>query len=201
MSVYTVLRCRFTLASIVQIWEEMQLDVQRIGHGSRRRCFHFACVQAKHRTVFDGGLAYPLGLLRHGCAVGPWYVTGAQLVHGGKRSFVDVRETPGMLFELRQYQSTPGNRANLVRIMEEEIIPFQVSKGMVILGSFVGEEDEDTYVWIRRFTDEAQRLALYDAVYQSDHWKQEIAPRIAGLLIREAIKVTRLTPTPKSPLQ
>ena len=106
-----------------------------------------------------------------------------------------------MLFELRQYQSTPGNRAGLVKIMEEEVIPFQVSKGMVILGSFVGEADEDTYVWIRRFADEAERVALYEAVYQSDHWKQEIAPRIGTVLIREAIKVTRLTPTPKSPLQ
>ena len=106
-----------------------------------------------------------------------------------------------MLFELRQYQSTPGNRAALVKMMEEEVIPFQVSKGMVILGSFVGEEDDDTYVWIRRFTDEAQRVALYEAVYQSDHWINGIGPRIAPLLIREAIKVTRLTPTPKSPLQ
>jgi NIPSNAP len=105
-----------------------------------------------------------------------------------------------MLFELRQYQSTPGNRAGLVKMMEEEVIPFQVSKGMVILGSFVGEEDEDTYVWIRRFTDEAERVSLYEAVYQSDHWKQAIGPRIAPLLIREAIKVTRLTPTAKSPL-
>lgn len=106
-----------------------------------------------------------------------------------------------MLFELRQYQATPGNRAGLVKMMEEEVIPFQVSKGMVILGSFVGEADEDTYVWIRRFVDETERAALYEAVYQSDHWKLDIGPRIAPLLIREAIKVTRLAPTPKSPLQ
>jgi hypothetical protein len=41
-----------------------------------------------------------------------------------------------MLNELRQYQATPGNRDALVKMMEEEIIPFQVSKGMVILGCF-----------------------------------------------------------------
>jgi hypothetical protein len=38
--------------------------------------------------------------------------------------------------------------------MEEEIIPFQVSKGMVIVGSFVGQEEEDLYVWVRRFDSE-----------------------------------------------
>jgi NIPSNAP len=106
-----------------------------------------------------------------------------------------------MLYELRRYQATPGNRSALVKMMEQEVIPFQVSKGMVILASFVGEEDDDTYVWVRRFTDEAERVALYEAVYQSDFWKHDIGPRIQPLLILEAINVTRLTPTPKSPLQ
>lgn len=106
-----------------------------------------------------------------------------------------------MLYELRQYHIRPGKQAEWVRLMEEEIIPFQVSKGMVILGSFVGDEDESVYVWLRRFTDEAERERLYEAVYQSDHWKNNIAPRIPDLMDREQMKITRLTPTPKSPLQ
>ncbi len=106
-----------------------------------------------------------------------------------------------MLYELRQYQSTPGNRDALVKIMEEEVIPFQVSKGMVILGSFIGEDNDDAYVWIRRFKDEEERLALYDAVYASDFWKLDMSGRIGPLLFRETIKVSRLIPTAKSPLQ
>jgi hypothetical protein len=105
-----------------------------------------------------------------------------------------------MLFELRRYQTQPGQRARWVELMEQEIIPFQVSKGMVILGSFVGEDDDDTYVWIRRFADEEERKTLYAAVYESDHWKENIAPRIPELMKREAIQVTRLVPTPKSAL-
>ena len=106
-----------------------------------------------------------------------------------------------MLFELRQYTVQPGQREAFVRAMEEDVIPFQVKHGMVILGSFVAEEDETTYVWIRRFKDEAEREALYAAVYQSDHWKDVIAPKIGPMLDREGIKVTRLLATPKSPLQ
>jgi hypothetical protein len=106
-----------------------------------------------------------------------------------------------MLFELRQYTIRPGQRENWVRCMEEEVIPFQVSKGMVILGSFVADEDESTYVWIRRFKDEAERERLYEAVYQSDHWKNVIGPKVPDMIDRELIKVTRLIPTPKSALQ
>ncbi len=106
-----------------------------------------------------------------------------------------------MLFELRQYHIRPGCREAWVRLMEDEVIPFQVAQGMVILGSFVGEDDESVYVWIRRFADEDERKRLYAAVYESDHWKTNIGPRIPELMDREQIRVTRLTPTPKSPLQ
>ncbi|GIX49289.1 MAG: NIPSNAP family protein [Candidatus Tectimicrobiota bacterium] len=106
-----------------------------------------------------------------------------------------------MLFELRLYRTRPGQRERWVRFMEEEIIPFQVAKGMVVVGSFVGEEEDDLYVWIRRFASEEERQQLYKAVYESEHWQQAIAPRIPEMLDREQIKVIRLTPTPKSVLQ
>jgi hypothetical protein len=104
----------------------------------------------------------------------------------------------GMFFELRQYRTKPGQRENWVKCMEEEIIPFQVSKGMVIVGSFVGEEEDDLYVWIRRFDSEDERKRLYEAVYESDYWKNEIAPKVPEMLDRDKIKVTRIQATPKS---
>ena len=106
-----------------------------------------------------------------------------------------------MLFELRRYETEPGTRDRLVEVMESEVIPFQTSKGIVILGSFVAEEDPNVYVWLRRFEDEEHRKALYAAVYDSDHWKNEIAPKFKGVLVRETIQVTRLTPTAISPIR
>ena len=103
-----------------------------------------------------------------------------------------------MFFELRQYRTLPGKRESWVRLMEEVIIPFQVSKGMVVVGSFVGEEEDDLYVWIRRFDDEGQREQLYEAVYESEQWKNEIAPRVSEMLDRSRTVVTRLIPTGKS---
>ena len=103
-----------------------------------------------------------------------------------------------MFFELRQYRARPGKRDELAQYMEDVIIPFQIARGMVITGSFVGEQDEDLYVWIRRFEDEAEREALYTAVYESDEWKNTIGPKIRELLDRENIVVSRLTPMAKS---
>ena len=103
-----------------------------------------------------------------------------------------------MFFELRQYRIRPGMRDQWVKYMEEEIIPFQVSKGMVVSGSFVGEEEEDLYVWIRRFDSEEQRERLYEAVYESDTWKNEIADKVGSMMLRDKTVVTRIEPTPKS---
>ena len=104
-------------------------------------------------------------------------------------------------YELRRYRVRPGKMDEWVRYMEEMIIPFQVARGMVIAGSFRGEEDDSTYVWLRRFESEAERERLYAAVYESTEWEQEISPRVGELIDRSAIEVTRLVATPRSVLR
>ena len=104
-------------------------------------------------------------------------------------------------YELRQYKIQPGKMAEWLECMEKEIIPFQVGKGMVITGSFRGETDESVYVWIRRFESEEQRVQLYKDVYESDFWKNTIAPRIPALLDRSGTVVQRIVPTSRSVAQ
>ena len=104
-------------------------------------------------------------------------------------------------YELRQYFVRPGKMNEWVKIMEEEIIPFQVSKGMVICGSFRGEKDESAYFWLRRFNSEAEREAQYKAVYETDYWKTKIAPRVPDCLDREKFNIQRIVPTSRSTMQ
>lgn len=106
-----------------------------------------------------------------------------------------------MFFELREYRTLPGKRQDWVNYMEQVIIPFQVSKGMVILGSFIGQEEDDLYIWIRRFQDEAERERLYEAVYESDTWKNEISPKIPDMLDRPKIVVRRIEASSRSVIQ
>ena len=101
-------------------------------------------------------------------------------------------------FELRQYRMRPGKRDAWITFMEEVIIPYQQSKGMVIVGSFAGETEEDLYVWIRRFESEEERERLYEAVYQDPAWVDDIGPKVGELIDREKIVVTRIEPTPRS---
>ncbi|MDA0771024.1 MAG: NIPSNAP family containing protein [SAR202 cluster bacterium Casp-Chloro-G4] len=106
-----------------------------------------------------------------------------------------------MFFELREYRTLPGKRQDWVDYMEQIIIPFQVSKGMVILGSFVGQEEDDLYIWIRRFEDDAEKERLYEAVYESDTWKNEIGPKIPGMMDRTKIVVRRIEASSRSVIQ
>ena len=104
-------------------------------------------------------------------------------------------------WELREYEIRPGKMEEWISLMEDEIIPFQVAQGMVIAGMFRGESDDGTYVWIRRFDSEADRERLYEAVYNSSHWLENLTDRVGKCINRETIKVTRLVATPKSVLQ
>ncbi|VBB42972.1 NIPSNAP family containing protein [uncultured Desulfatiglans sp.] len=103
-----------------------------------------------------------------------------------------------MFFELRQYRIKDGKRERWVRLMEEKIIPFQVSKGMVFVGSFVAMDEPDLYIWIRRFESEEEAERLYEEVYQSDYWKTEIAPLSKEMLDRDRMVITRMNATDKS---
>lgn len=103
-----------------------------------------------------------------------------------------------MLFELRQYQCKPGRRDEFVRYMEETLIPFQVSHGVVVVGSFIDEEDPNGYVWIRRFDSDEERERIYQTIYGSDTWNEEILPAVVRMVHRERSVISQLRPTPKS---
>ena len=113
-------------------------------------------------------------------------------------------------FELRIYQVFPGKMTEWLELMENTIIPFQVSKGMIIHGSFTensfdrfhlsnGKREMDTlenrnlYLWIRRFKNLDHKQKLYKDVYESDEWINNIAPKVEKLIDRNTIAVHNLS--------
>jgi hypothetical protein len=106
-----------------------------------------------------------------------------------------------MLYELRQYRIKKGKMKQWVKLFEEEIVPLQVSKGMVVAGSFTAVKEANLFVWLRRFANTAERTKLYARVYESEQWKKVLTPKVDAVLDRSAIVVTLLSPTRKSILQ
>ena len=118
-------------------------------------------------------------------------------------------------FELRIYQVFPGKMDEWLNLMEKVIIPFQVSKGMVINGSFIENsfnqfylnndvrdmktfDNRNKYIWIRRFENIKHRDDLYKKVYQSNEWLNNIGPKVEKLIDRNSISVHNITPTQMS---
>jgi hypothetical protein len=106
-----------------------------------------------------------------------------------------------VIYELRQYRVKKGKMKQWLKVMDEQIVPFQASQGMVIPAGFSAPKEKDLYVWLRRFKNEAERKRQYRKVYESDHWKKVIAPQVDLLLDTSAIVVTDLTPATWSMLQ
>ena len=115
-------------------------------------------------------------------------------------------------FELRIYQVFPRKMTEWLQLMENTIIPFQVSKGMIINGSFKETsldrfhlengkrvmktlENRNLYIWIRRFKNLDHKQKLYKDVYESDEWINKIAPKVEKLIDRNTIAVHNLSPT------
>ena len=98
-------------------------------------------------------------------------------------------------FELRTYKILHGKMNEWINFMEGSIIPFQVSKGMVIHGSFTVEEDNEYNIWIRRFDNEQERRAFYKKVYVSDAWFNGMDKIVQTLIDRSATVFKRLKST------
>jgi len=109
-----------------------------------------------------------------------------------------------MFLELRKYRIFPGKMDQYVKWMEEVIIPEQTALGVGIVGSFVGQdegEEEDVYVWIRRWDTQAQFDAFNSTYYYTDQWRNERRPMVDAMNDLDRAVVTFLEPTASSSIQ
>jgi hypothetical protein len=103
-----------------------------------------------------------------------------------------------MFYEIRTEHARAGHGPELARYMDETVIPLHREIGMRVVGAFTVIGDEDAFVWIRRFEDEADRERVLDAVHRH--------PRCAAMidtvsaLVGEPESTVRLAPAPGSGL-
>ncbi|NHI01918.1 NIPSNAP family protein [Oceanimonas sp. MB9] len=97
------------------------------------------------------------------------------------------------IVELREYRIKKGKTEQWLNWMRDELLPYQRSKGMVILDTYVhrGSDERDYFVWLREFDDEASRQRMHKETY-NEWWVSEIRPRVFELIDEDAIKVRLL---------
>ena len=104
-------------------------------------------------------------------------------------------------FQLRQYGIQPGKRAEMIKYMDEVVIPYLVSKGDIVVASFVGPLDEaDAYIWLRRYESEEDEKRIAEAIKDDERTDGIIAP-LLELMDRDRVVITRLEASPNSILR
>lgn len=101
-----------------------------------------------------------------------------------------------MLLEVRSYTVKDDKREAFVDWFDNKALPVMQRCGIDVLGQFTSTEDENTFVWLRSFVDEADKEAKYAAFYGSDEWKNGLEAEAKELV--ESIEVKVVSPTAKS---
>ncbi|ANZ41692.1 hypothetical protein BBK82_42845 [Lentzea guizhouensis] len=104
-----------------------------------------------------------------------------------------------MFYEIRTEHARTGLGAELAQYMDETVIPLHQETGMTVVGSFTAADDEDSFVWIRRFEDAADRERVLAAVH--GHPRCPAVVDTVSALLGQAETTVRLTPTPGSGLR
>ncbi|MFF3485470.1 NIPSNAP family protein [Streptomyces sp. NPDC002701] len=104
-----------------------------------------------------------------------------------------------MFYEIRTERARPGHGTELARYMDETVIPLHQEMGMRVVGAFTAADDEDAFVWIRRFEDAADRERVLAAVHGHPGCPS-LVDDLSALSDGPASTV-RLEPTPRSGLR
>jgi hypothetical protein len=104
------------------------------------------------------------------------------------------------LIEVRIYRIHQGKRDEFVKLYDEFLLPAQREFGLNVLGQFISLDDDQTFVWLRRFDSQEERQRKWDEFYGSDLWRTRLGPR-ANPLMKDTSNVIVVQPTPGSAIQ
>lgn len=97
------------------------------------------------------------------------------------------------ILELRQYTLHPGRRDTLVDLFEATFIESQEAVGIRVLGQFLDLDDPNRFVWLRGFSDMAQRAEALAAFYDGPVWRAHRDAANATMLDSDNVLLLRPT--------
>ena len=100
--------------------------------------------------------------------------------------------TPGPVVELRQYKIARSRREEFIPFFEREFVETQDAAGMPLIGQFRDLHDSDRFVWMRSFSDMAERQRALTEFYTGPVWQAHRA--VANRLLDDNDNVLLLKP-------
>jgi hypothetical protein len=135
----------------------------------------------------------PCPLPHHSATIFTSYCTVFQEKNSGRLG-------PMSVIEVRIYTIHEGKREEFVKLFDEVLLPAQRQVGLEVLGQFISLDDQQTFLWLRRFDSQEERRRRWDEFYGSDLWRNRLGPR-ANPLMKDSSNVIAVEPTPGSAIQ
>lgn len=85
------------------------------------------------------------------------------------------------VFEVRDYQVQPDQRAAFAKYFEQNFLAPQNELGAVIMGCFGVQDEPDRFFWIRGFSNMKDRGAALNAFYLGEVWRDHGATAVGML--------------------
>jgi hypothetical protein len=104
------------------------------------------------------------------------------------------------VIEVRIYTIHQGKREEFVKLYDEVLLPAQRQFGLEVLGQFISLDDDQTFIWLRRFDSQQERQRKWKGFGGSDLWRNQLGPR-ANPLLQDTSNVHTVQPTPGSAIQ
>ena len=104
------------------------------------------------------------------------------------------------VIEVRIYTIHQGKREEFVKLYDEVLLPAQRRFGLEVLGQFISLDDDQTFIWLRRFDSQQERQRKWGEFYGSDLWCNQRGPRVNPLM-QDTSNVIAVQPTPGSAIQ
>ncbi|GAM64929.1 hypothetical protein JCM19232_3222 [Vibrio ishigakensis] len=100
-----------------------------------------------------------------------------------------------MIVELREYKLRPGKAQAWLEWMKQDVIPYQISKGMRVIDTYIYQDESgDTwFVWLREFDNQEQKAEVYANTYD-EYWIEYYRPKIFQHIYQDSIRVRELSP-------
>jgi NIPSNAP len=123
-----------------------------------------------------------------------------RLLHGVFREGIPGKARPNVGDRGSIYTIHEGKREEFVKLFDEVLLPAQRQIGLEVLGQFISIDDQQTFLWLRRFDSQEERWRRWDEFYGSDLWRNRLGPR-ANPLMKDSSNVIAVEPTPGSAIQ